>query len=239
MAPRLRLNGSAVSRTAFNTSLATMCKPALGALLCVLASATAARADYDDEEGGGSAVVIQDREFNLLHEFTLSAGWLPLDAFAKGYTLSGRYTLHFTDFHAWEIAGGMYAFNVDTGLTGALREKFNVQPEKLPQLQVLVDTNYVMTPLYGKFVLFNQMIVYQELSLMAGATVTRWTDGSFRPGPDVGAAIRFFIWDWMSVRVDVRHALVADGIPILDPEANVDGVLQLFAGVSFNIGGGE
>lgn len=203
------------------------------------ALSSSARADYDDEEGGGTAVVIQDREFDLAHEFTIQAGSLPLDAFAKGWTVGGRYTLHFDDFNAWEIVGATYSFNLDTGLENALRDKFTVQPEQLPQLLLVLDSNYVMTPFYGKFVFFNQLIVYQELCLNAGATVTFWTDGSFRPGPDVGGTIRFFIWDWLSLRFDIRHALVADGIPILDPNANIDGVLQLYAGVSFNVGGGE
>ena len=198
-----------------------------------------ARAEYDDEEGGGSAVVIQDREFNMAHEFTLQAGSLPLDAFAKGWTLGGRYTLHFDDFSAWEIVGAQYSFNLDTGLSTYLRDTFDVQEEKLPTLLVVADTNYVMKPFYGKFVLFNQLIVYQELFLNVGATVSYWSDGSFRPGPDAGAAIRFFIWDWLSLRADLRHAVVMNGIPFLDENAQIDHILQLYAGVSFNVGGGE
>jgi hypothetical protein len=42
----------------------------------------------------------------------------------------------------------------------------------------------------------------------------------------------------LSLRFDLRHALVMNGVPILDPNAQVDGVLYLGAGVSFNVGGG-
>jgi outer membrane beta-barrel protein len=211
----------------------------LAAALPLCLWAPGVRAEFDDEEGGGSAVVIQDREFNMANEFTLQAGSQPLDAFAKGWTLGGRYTLHFDEFSAWEIVGVTYAFNLDTGLHNRLRDTFNVQEEKLPTLFVVADTNYVMKPFYGKFVFFNDLIVYQELFLNVGATVTYWSDGSFRPGPDVGAAIRFFVWDWLSLRADLRHAVVMNGIPFLDENAQIDHILQLYAGVSFNVGGGE
>lgn len=210
-------------------------------LAAVLAVAGSARAQYDDEEGGGSAVVIQDREFNMAHEFTMSTGTLPLDAFKKGVALTGRYTLHFDDFNAWEIIGGTYSLNVDSGLSDILATRFlpvAVQASDEPELRFIADTNYVAKPFYGKFALFNSVVIYQELFLNAGFTVSNWSDGSFRVGPDVGAAIRFFVWDWMSVRFDMRHALVMNGVPVLDPNANVDGVLQLLAGVSFNVGGG-
>lgn len=197
----------------------------------------AARAQYDDEDGGGSAVVIQEREFKMAHEFTMSTGTLPLDAFVKGVALTGRYTLHFDDFNAWEIVGGTYSLNLDSGLSNILAENFAVQAEALPQLLVVADSNYVAKPFYGKFALFNSVIIYQELFLAAGFTVTYWSDGSFRPGPDLGGAIRFFVFDWMSLRFDIRHAIVMNGVPYLDPNAQVDGVLQLLAGVSFNVGG--
>ncbi len=209
----------------------------LAALTPLLAS-THARADYDDEDSGGNAVVIQEREFKMANEFTLSTGILPLDAFQKGIPLTARYTLHFDDFNAWEIIGGTYSLNLDSGLSGILADKFAVQAEILPKLLVVADTNYVAKPFYGKFALFNKMIIYEELFLNAGLTVSYWSDGSFRPGPDFGAAIRFFVWDFLSLRFDIRHALVMNGIPYFDPNAQVDGVLQLLAGVSFNVGGG-
>ncbi len=208
------------------------------ALVALCAMALPARAQYDDEDGGGTAVVIQERQFTMAHEFTLATGTYPLDAFKKGVALSGRYTLHFDEFNAWEIVGGAYSLNIDSGLADILRGKFGVQAEALPTLLVVADTNYVMKPLYGKFTLFNSVILYQEMLFAGGLTVTYWSDGSFRPGPDVGAAIRFFVWDWLSVRFDLRHAVVMNGVPVLDPNAQIDNVLYLGAGVSFNVGGG-
>jgi outer membrane beta-barrel protein len=206
------------------------------AVLCLLVAADAAHAQYDDEDGGGSAVVIQNRKFKMAHEFTLQGGTLPLDAFFKGVTATGRYTLHFNDFHAWEIAGASYSFNVDTGLKDQLVNNFGVQPAALPRLLLVIDSNYVMKPYYGKLALFNRTLLYAELFVLAGATVTYWEDGSFRPGPDIGAGLRFFWAEWVSFRTDIRHAVVFNGMPGFDPNATIDGVLYLGAGLSFNVG---
>ena len=208
------------------------------ALIACLFGSTGVVAQYDDQDGDGTAVVVQNRKFSMGHEFTLELGSLPLDAFFKGVTGTARYTLHFDDFHAWEIAAGSYSLNLDTGLTQQLRDNFGVQPEALPQLLVVADSNYVMKPLYGKFSFFNRALIYNELFFVAGATVTYWSDDSFRPGPDLGAGIRFFVAEWFSLRFDIRHAVVFNGLPLLDPNATVDNVLYLGGGVSFNVGGG-
>jgi outer membrane beta-barrel protein len=205
-------------------------------VLVLLLAASSARAQYDDETGGGSAVVIQNRKFQMAHEFTLQGGTLPLDAFVKGVTATGRYTLHFNDFHAWEIAAGTYSFNIDTGLKQQLFDNFAVQPEALPAVLAVVDSNYVMKPFYGKLALFNRTLLYAELFLLAGATVTYWSDDSWRPGPDVGAGIRFFVAEWFSLRADIRQAAIFSGLPLVDADWSVDGVMYLGVGASFNVG---
>ncbi len=201
-----------------------------------LGLSSSAAAQYDDEVGGGNAVVIQNRKFKMAHEFTLQLGVQPLDAFAKGITGTGRYTLHFDDFHAWEIGAGTYALNIDTGLKDQLLNLFGVQPESLPTLQLVLESNYVMKPLYGKLALFNQVLLYAELFVAVGITVTRWSDESFRPGPDVGLGARFFVAEWFSIRADIRHAVVFNGPPLVDPKATIDGVMYLGLGASFNVG---
>jgi outer membrane beta-barrel protein len=200
-----------------------------------------AAAQYDDEEPGGYAVVIQNRKFNMGHEFTLSGGILPLDAFHKGLTGTFRYTFHFDQFQAWEIAGGTYSFNLDTGLKEQLRNNFGVQPDAagLEQLDGYVETNYVLKPIYGKMSLFNRTLIYSELFFSAGITtaVYRGQDFIFLPGPGFGAGLRFFVWEWLSLRVDMRHYVLFNSVPILDPNSSIENVMALSAGLSFNFGG--
>jgi outer membrane beta-barrel protein len=207
-------------------------------LVCgALFSAADASAAYDDESGGGSAVVIQNRKFNMGHEFTLQLGALPLDAFFKGVAATGRYTLHLSELQAWEIHGS-YSFNVETDLSKQLQENFGVQPSTLKQVLGVLETSYVMKPMYGKVSLFNRTLMYAELFADLGLTVSYWTDASFRPGPHIGGGVRIFITELLSVRLDARHAVVFDGVPVLDEKASFEQVLQLNAGVSFNFGGG-
>jgi outer membrane beta-barrel protein len=207
-------------------------------LLCAsFLCATGASAAYDDEGGGGNAVVIQNRKYNMGHEFTLQVGSLPLDAFYKGVAATGRYTLHLSELHAWEIHGS-YSVNVETDLAKQLQENFGVQPSTLKQVLGVVETSYVMKPMYGKVSLFNRTLMYAELFADAGITVSYWTDASFRPGPHIGGGFRIFLTDLLSLRLDARHAVVFDGVPLLDEKASFEQVLQLNAGVSFNFGGG-
>lgn len=206
-------------------------------LALALLGAGGARAQYDDEDGGGSAVIIQQREFSMANELTLASGALPLDACKKGLAVSGRYTLHFDDLHVWEIIGATYSFNIDSGLSAILGNKFGVEAEILPQLVVVADTSYVIKALYGKFALMNRLVISQELFLSAGLAVSYGSDDSFRPGPELGAVLRAYVFDWLSLRFAPRHALVMNGVRYLDAKAQVEGILQLLAGVSFKVWG--
>ena len=194
---------------------------------------------YDDEEIGGSAVVIQNRKYEMGHEFTMQGGLLPLDAFYKGVTASGRYTLHFNDFHAWEVAAGSYSFNIETDLRRQLRENFAVQPDAqgLQQIFGFAESNYVMKPIYGKLSLFNRLLIYNELYFTVGAAVSLYSDFSVRPGPSYGAGLRFFLFDWLSWRFDMRHYVLFNGVPYLDPNARIENQLYLGTGLSFNFFG--
>lgn len=215
------------------------------AALAPLASAAAARAADESDIQEEQRVVIQNRKFELGSEITLGGAALPLDPFYKGLAGTGRYTFHFNDFHAWEVVGGTFAFNLDSSLTEQLLNNFGVQRQQLPGMQVMLESDYILKPFYGKFALANRSLLYQEVYLATGATATQWTDGSLRFGPNVGGGLRFFAADWFSVRFDLRYAVVAqalpefDGIvPVLDDGVfTLDGVLYLGAGMSFNIGG--
>lgn len=210
-------------------------------IACGLGAAAPAAAQYDDEEVGGYAVVIQNRKFQMGHELTLSGGLLPLDAFYKGFTGTFRYTLHFDDFQAWEIAGGTYSLNLETGLKRQLRENFGVQPDSkgLEQLDGIVETNYVLKPIYGKLSLFNRMLIYSEIFFSTGLAVAvyRGQGFLFLPGPSFGTGIRFFVSDWLSIRFDIRDYVLFNSVPLVDPNYSIENSLFLGAGLSFNFGG--
>ncbi|MFH1810105.1 MAG: outer membrane beta-barrel domain-containing protein [Pseudomonadota bacterium] len=210
----------------------------VGALLAVttLGLAAPAAAAYDDEDVGGYAVVIQQRRFKLTHEFSMSAGIQPMNAYYKGAVGSFSYTLHFGDFQGWEIVHLAYSQNIETGVREEIF-KWRAEPEssEFDALQILMASNYVLKPAYSKLALFNSTIVYSELFFNAGGGVAKYVS-SWRPGLDYGVGIRFFVAEWFSVRLDIRHYLFLNGIPFLDPNAGVDNILFLSAGGSFNVG---
>jgi outer membrane beta-barrel protein len=219
------------------TTVNTHTRLSLALTACaLLLTSLPATAQYDDEDIGGYAVVIQNRKFDMGSEFTLQLGVLPLDAFYKGITGSGRYTLHLTDFHAWEIGAGTFSFNIETDLRRQLRENFAVQPDQrgLEQIYGYVETNYVIKPIYGKSSLFNRFLIYNELYFTIGGAIGIWTDLSVRPGPGYGAGIRFFILDWLSIRFDMRHYVLLNGLLFIDPNARLENLLYVGGGVSFN-----
>ncbi len=206
------------------------------ALLATLLTAGPARAAYDDEDVGGYAVVIQQRKFKLTHEFTLSGGIQPMNAYYKGAMGSFSYTLHFGDFQGWEIVHLAYSQNIETGMREEIF-KWRAEPEssEFDALQVLLASNYVLKPAYSKLAFFNDSVAYSEMFFNVGGGVAKYVS-SWRPGVDYGVGIRFFIAEWFSMRLDVRHYLFLNGIPLVTPNAGVDNILFLSVGGSFNVG---
>jgi outer membrane beta-barrel protein len=180
--------------------------------------------------------VIQNRKYRLGHEVALNVGTLPIDPFFKGVAGGLSYAFHFNDFHAVEV-GAMYSYSIDSSLTEQLLNNFGVGRASLPGLQFLGYLNYVIKPFYGKFALANRTLLYQEVFFDAGGLVSYWTDQTIRLGPDFGGGMRFFLTPWLSARVDVRHAIVFNKVPVLQKDATIDGVLYLGAGMSASFGG--
>ena len=70
------------------------------ASLIVVPSAAAQDEEVEDSQSYAS-LAVQNRRYGSVHEITAFFGVLPLDAFTKGITLSGAYTIHFSELVAW------------------------------------------------------------------------------------------------------------------------------------------
>ena len=208
----------------------------LGLLLAPVAHAEAAAAEDTDVQEA-QRVVIQNRKFKLGLEATFEGATLPLDPFYKGLAATGRLTWHFNDFHAWELVSGTASYNLDSSLTDQLLKNFGIQRAQLPGLNAMIESDYILKPFYGKFALANRTLLYQEVYLAAGATVSLWSDNTIRFGPNVGGGLRFFSSEWFSTRFDIRYAVVGQETPFLDKDATIDGVLYLGIGACFSVGG--
>ena len=80
------------------------------------------------------SLAVQNRRYTQTHEFSAFVGHLPMDAFTKGVTASGSYTLHFNDLFAWEVAQFFYSFDVDTDLENELLA-FDLKPTPFERVQ--------------------------------------------------------------------------------------------------------
>ncbi len=178
----------------------------LAASIALLTLAVPA-AGWADDEPSLPSLAVQNRRHTQTHEFTAAFGVLPLDAFDKGLTVSGAYTLHFSDVFAWEVAQFFYSFPVETDLRGELRA-FDLEPTPFERVEYFLTSNFVFKPLYWKGAWLNDGLVFGELMFLAGGGYG-WLTRTERPVFDVGVAYRLYVSDWVSFRLDVRdHAFV-------------------------------
>ena len=162
-------------------------RPSIRLVMCVgLLLAPVASAQLEALENPGTVAAVQDRLFRMNHELHLGVGVLPLDAFYKGVTASVGYTAHFSDTFAWTVGRGLYSYNLDTGLRGQLENQFGVAPTEFEEVEWMVGSDLVWSPWYGKTSFLNQSVTHFDVSLVAGASVLRMVDRSFRPGAEPG-----------------------------------------------------
>ncbi|MCK6550848.1 outer membrane beta-barrel domain-containing protein [Myxococcota bacterium] len=201
-------------------------------LCAILATAVAlapGAAAAEDELDAGRVIAVEDRPFRMFHEFSASAGVLPLDALYTGYSLGGAYTLHLSDLVAWEAISFHYSANVTSDLEKRLAERWSVAATKQPRVEYVATSNLVLSPLFGKTSAFNGDITWLQTSLTLGGGIAHFTDG-FRPAVSGGLLFRVFFSQRVSARLDLRSTLVPD-LP-----SGIEHVLQVMLGVSFNFG---
>lgn len=196
----------------------------LALLACLPASAFAEESALEP----GRLAAVQRRKFRLDHELQVAATLLPLDAFYKGIGPVAGYTWHFGDALGWEVVRGGYSFGLKTGLREQLENDWNVAPTEFEEAQLLLGSALVFRPLYGKMALLNRSVLHAEMYGLLGGTVARYTK-SFKPGPQAGFGVRFFLSESISMRVEGRyHLLFSKGL---------EQMLELSAGFAFNLGG--
>jgi outer membrane beta-barrel protein len=196
-------------------------------------SSTAAADDSDEV----ATYAVQKRVFREGLELNGSLGFLPLNAFNKGFTGGGSVTYHFTTTWAWEIAQAQYVFvQTDTGLQQQLLNNFDVSPSQLTTPQFLGSTNIVLTPFYGKLAGLNHSVSHIELFFPLGPAIGRYQNpGEWLYGLDLGLGIRWFLVPHVALRVEARDFLLTPSI------TNFALTQELFVGLglSFAFGGAE
>jgi outer membrane beta-barrel protein len=176
-------------------------------LVASLLMPTICLAQLEELENPGSVSAVQPREVKMAHELNLAIGVLPLDAFYKGLYGQLSYTYHFTDYLAWQIGRGAFAYALRTGLRQELESKYTVLPTTTEEVQFFFGSDLILKPFYAKFTLANRTVVHGEIFFIVGPTVFKFTN-VFRPAINLGGGVRVFISQWVSFRLDVTDAIV-------------------------------
>jgi outer membrane beta-barrel protein len=196
-----------------------------------------ARAQAEALENPGAVSAIQERQYRMQHELLLGVGVLPIDAFYKGLAGTVAYTYHFSDSFGWQVGRGTYSYNVQTGLRTQLERDFEVAPTASAyedQVQWMVGSDLVWSPLYGKMAFLNSRVLHFEAFLLGGGSVVKINraDG-FRPAANVGLGLRLFKGQTLSFRLDVTNNVVFAGT------SRIKNVLSVQLGTAFNFGATE
>ncbi len=200
------------------------------AALAVAVPASSAQAGIMDQ--GGELFSIEKRDLLGSHELSISLGSLPIDAFAKGVTLNGSYTYHFTHLWAWELVNGLWSFNIDTGLTRELKDEYDVQPTDLGELKWILNSNVIIKPMYGKFALTNDKLFTAEMFFTMGYALGGFT-AALPSGVNMGVGLRMFLGKYFSARLDIRDYLF---IPDFE---NLENHIFVSLGLSLTFGFGD
>ncbi len=156
----------------------------------------------------GRIFSIQDRPYHMNHEFTLSFGFMPLDAFYKMFSVNGHYVVHFDELWAWEAVHLSFSkyLSIDTGLKGELDDRWDVQPTDPEEKRIdfTIDTNLMIKPMFGKAVLFDDSVIHSDTYFLVGLGAEKF-ETAWYPAIDFGVGIRIFIIDTISARLEVRE----------------------------------
>ncbi|MEM6274781.1 MAG: outer membrane beta-barrel domain-containing protein [Myxococcota bacterium] len=210
--------------------------------LLVLSSSTQAVAqipglpaldDEDSEVLEAQDQVIQNRKYDLTTEISLMGGGFLVDPYYKGATGTASYTVHLSDFWAWEVAQGTYSFNFDTSLKDEIQRVAFAQGQTVPEfaeITWMAASRLVLKPFYGKQALFNTEVVHLEMFLAAGPAVLSREDAesSIGVGANVGGGFRFWLTEVTAFRFDIAQLMYFEG-------SNFETDLHLLGGLSFNL----
>ena len=179
-------------------------------------------------------VAVQNREYFMPESLMLNLGYLPSDAFNKGYAIGAAYSYYLSDFLAWEVVNYDYINNQETSIKSQLYN-LNVTVKGVGNGGVvdyptsLLTTGLVYTPFYSKNLLFNKRIVQGELSLFLGAGEAFFAQTGTRILVTPGFQFRFFLNRSNAVRLFFRDHFYSD------PNSGLTSMIDMGIGWEFRI----
>ena len=178
----------------------------------------------------------------MAHEFRLSLGAMPLDAYQKGWTASVSYTAHLSKYFAWEVFQVTGALHTSTDLRDQLIDAFAVSEEDFAAPRFALTTGLEVSPFYGKQTFVNDRIVHQGLlgGVYGGVIFGSRADlgetlTDIRPAGGFGLGYRLYLSDVLSFRIDVRNLLSLRRAIRDNERPELENVLLMTLSVSVNL----
>jgi outer membrane beta-barrel protein len=177
--------------------------------LAVLFLMAAPERAWADDETPAAVQVVQRRQFELRHELTVSAGFLPLDAFYKGATVTAGYTYHFNPHFAWRVGRGTFVQAFSTGLRNQVEGLYGLRVTDTPEVRWMVGSDLVWNAFYGKAAFMNFVLLHGSIYLLLGADLLLTqaaAKSEAQPAVSLGGGLRVFVTQWLSFRLEcINH----------------------------------
>ena len=179
-------------------------------------------AERQDLEETDRLPAVQNRKYELHHEFAVGASHLPIDPYTKAMAVRGGYTWHLNT--NWGIEGHFsWLFNYKSALRDKLEGNFAEPESKFRHMKFFGQLGALFKPIYGKLAFLNSDQAYGEFFLssyavfgqLSGGEKTeaepagrgeRWAAG-FAPG----FGLRAFLTRHLSLRFDLNWLVLFTG----------------------------
>lgn len=174
------------------------------------------------------AVVRNKRFYKAGHfELGVAGGTLPYDSVVSHLSVGGRLTWHITDHYGWEILDGQFLIPTITNFTRNTTETFRIKRLDALELKMMVSSNFVVSPLYGKIRLLGSQVIYFDIYAVLGVGAAQGKTSSFSyasstspvvqtqirsawdPMFNIGLGIKIFATRAFGVTIDLRDYVVS------------------------------
>lgn len=180
--------------------------------LVVVALIAAPPRAWADEENPAAVQVVQRRQYQLRHELTVSAGFLPLDAFYKGVTANVGYTYHFNPHFAWRVARGTFVQSMSTGLRKQVETLYGLKVTDSAEARWIIGSELMWNAFYGKTAFMNLALMHGSIYFLLGGDVVLAQSGEksiTQPAVSFGGGLRLFVTEWLSFRLEaINHFVI-------------------------------
>lgn len=175
-----------------------------------------------EEENFSARQVVQRRQYQLKHELTVSAGFLPLDAYYKGVTANVGYTYHFNSHFAWRVGRGSFVLPISTALSKQIG-LFGQKVTDNPEVRAMVGSELMWNAFYGKtsfmnlavlrgsifFLLGGDLVLAESVTKSVTESGTEYSTKSLAlPAVSLGGGLRAFATEWLSFRLEITNHFV-------------------------------